>query len=100
LHMGAKFGKENGAYLYFVYRIKGNLRWPQLVSTESQVWIFLKIPGTVVNIRTIKHFRFKLMSVCSLCRSFQNVNFQEHTFYVNEKQKRMYFALYIKCPSS
>jgi hypothetical protein len=26
LHMGAKFGKENGAYLYFVYRIKGNLR--------------------------------------------------------------------------
>jgi hypothetical protein len=60
LHMGAKFGKENGACLYFVYRIKGNLR-PQLVSTESQVWIFLKIPVTVVDIRTIKHFRFKLM---------------------------------------
>ena len=67
LHMGAKFGKENGACLYFVYRIKGNLRRPQLVSTEGQVWIFLKIPGTVVDIRTMKHFHFKLMLVCSLC---------------------------------
>jgi len=66
LLMAAKFGQQNGAYVYFVDRIKRYLRRSQLLCKESEVWIFLKIPGTVVDITTIKHLRFNLMLVCSL----------------------------------
>jgi len=34
LLMATKFGQQNGAYFYFVDRIKRNLRRPQLVFTE------------------------------------------------------------------
>jgi len=46
LLMTATFGQQNGAYAYFVDRIERNLRRPQLVCTESEVWIFLKIPDS------------------------------------------------------
>jgi len=49
LLMAAKFGQQNGAYVYFVDRIKWNFRRSQLVFTKSEMWIFLKIPGTVVD---------------------------------------------------
>ena len=97
---GSKIGQQNGAYIYFADRIKRNLRRSHLLCTESKVWIFLKIPGTVVDITTVKHLRFNLMLVCNLCWRFRDMKCQEHTSNVNEKQKRMYFELYIKCPSS
>ena len=66
LLMAAKFGQQNGAYVYFVDRTERNLRRSQLACTKSEVWIFLKIPETAVDITTINHLRFNLMSVCSL----------------------------------
>jgi len=76
LLLAAKFAQQNGAYVYFVDRIKRNLRRSQLACTNSEVWIFLKIPETAVDITTINHLRFNLMSVCSLCWRSRDVKCQ------------------------
>ena len=70
--MAATFGQQNGASVYFVDRIKRNLRRSQLVCTKSEVRIFLKIRGTVGDITTIKHLRFNLMSVMQFMLTFSS----------------------------